>query len=159
MNSNDINSKVEKMMAADGFIWSHAFTLKIYKNKSEVMASLNKALLEYSYQKLIENDEIESVVMDLGVLFDKLDEHLQPYEKGNFYANYIICMLEIQNSLAETNIAWYETPEDGNVYPRFNQVGEFETTRNSSMKENALWLNKALMETYCKSAKTATKKL
>ena len=81
MNSNDINSKVEKMMAADGFIWSQAFPLKIYKNKSEVMASLNRALLEYSYQKLIENDEIESVVMDLGVLFDKLDEHLQPYEK------------------------------------------------------------------------------
>ena len=33
MNSNDINSKVEKMMAADGFIWSHALPIKIYKNK------------------------------------------------------------------------------------------------------------------------------
>ena len=52
MNSRDIYQKVGKRMAQDGYI-NNPFAIPTAKEeKGEVIASMNEAILEYSYEKL-----------------------------------------------------------------------------------------------------------
>ena len=132
MNSRDIYQKVGKRMAQDGYI-NNPFAIPTAKEeKGEVIASMNEAILEYSYEKLCNLKMTNQIVMDLGVILDAIDSQLPQEEKG---------------------ILWSpEETEEPQEYPKFEKEGTylefFKTATNSQNKENALWLNHYLSTQY-----------
>lgn len=163
MNSRDIYKNVGIKMMEDGFTNITFATLKNQEEKSEAIASMNQALLEYSYEKLCEITMPEVVVMDLGVVLDKIDSYLPQDKKEDFFEHYVHCMLNIYNSLENKGVLW--SPEETTVpeeYPKLEKEGEylefFKTAMEGSNKEAALWLNSYLSTEYsCKFIKNNTK--
>ena len=115
MNSRDIYQKVGKRMAQDGYI-NNPFAIPTAKEeKDEVIASMNEAILEYSYEKLCNLKMTNQIVMDLGVILDAIDSQLPQEEKEEFFSHYVHCMLNVYNTL-EDKVDWsdlYGELEDG----------------------------------------------
>ena len=153
MNSRDIYKKVVKRMAQDGYI-SNPFAIPTAKEeKGEVIASMNEAILEYSYEKLCNLKMTNQIVMDLGVILDTMDSQLPQEEKEEFFSHYVYCMLNVYNSLEDKGILWSpEETENPQEYPKFEKEGTylefFKTATTSQNKENALWLNHYLSIQY-----------
>ena len=115
MNSRDIYQKVGKRMAQDGYI-NNPFAIPTAKEeKGKVIASMNEAILEYSYEKLCNLKMTNQIVMDLGVILDAIDSQLPQEEKEEFFSHYVHCMLNVYNTL-EDKVDWsdlYGELEDG----------------------------------------------
>ena len=153
MNSRDIYQKVGKRMAQDGYI-NNPFAIPTAKEeKGEVIASMNEAILEYSYEKLCNLKMQNQIVMDLGVILDTMDSQLPQEEKEEFFSHYVHCMLNVYNTLEDKGILWSpEETENPQEYPKFEKEGTylefFKTATTSQNKENALWLNHYLSIQY-----------
>lgn len=162
MESNDIYKKVGERMLADGYGGPFVM-LSDLEEKSGAIASMNQALIEYSYEKLCEIARPEEIVMDLGVILDSIDSHLPPANKENFFQHYVHCMLNVYNALENKGLLW--SPEDTDrpeEYPKFEKEGLylefFKTATNSPNKESAIWLNHYLSTEYsCKFVKNNVK--
>ena len=153
MNSRDIYQKVGKRMAQDGYI-NNPFAIPTAKEeKGEVIASMNEAILEYSYEKLCNLKMTNQIVMDLGVILDAIDSQLPQEEKEEFFSHYVHCMLNVYNTLEDKGILWSpEETEEPQEYPKFEKEGTYleflKTATTSQNKENALWLNHYLSTQY-----------
>lgn len=153
MNSRDIYKNVAEKMAEDGYISNPFAILSDQEEKSEVIASMNRGILEYSYEKLCTLKIPDEIVMDLGVILDAIDSQLLPEEKEEFFSHYVHCMLNVYNTLEDKGILWSpEETEEPQEYPKFEKEGTylefFKTATNSQNKENALWLNHYLSTQY-----------
>lgn len=156
MYSNDIYIRVGEFLKEKGII-NNPLISYTKERKKEAINNLTDGLLEYSCQKLYEQGDTKDVVMDLSVLFDRLDSYIAPNEQEKFYQNYVFCMLNTYNSLENTNYMWspeMEKTKDLN-YPRFEKEGNylefFKTGPESTNKETALWLLDYLQTKYvCK---------
>lgn len=163
MNSRDIYIRVGQKMLKDGHTNSSLILLTTVEEKKEVIDSMNRSLIEYSYEKLCELTKPSETVMDLGVILDKIDLKLPQQERENFFEHYVHCMLNIYNTLENKGILW--SPEETTrkeEYPKIEKEGNylefFKTAMNSSNKESALWLNQHLSKEYSnKSVKKYTK--
>ena len=153
MNSRDIYQKVGKRMAQDGYINSPFAIPNTKEEKRNVIESMTKAILEYSYEKLCNLKMQNQIVMDLGVILDTMDSQLPQEEKEEFFSHYVYCMLNVYNSLEDKGILWSpEETENPQEYPKFEKEGTylefFKTATTSQNKENALWLNHYLSIQY-----------
>lgn len=153
MNSRDIYKNVAEKMAEDGYISNPFAILSDQEEKSEVIASMNGGILEYSYEKLCTLKIPDEIVMDLGVILDAIDSQLLPEEKEEFFSHYVHCMLNVYNTLEDKGILWSpEETEEPQEYPKFEKEGTylefFKTATTSQNKENALWLNHYLSTQY-----------
>lgn len=150
MNSRDIYIKTAEKMLENG---TTVTMLSSQQEKEKIIESMNRALVEYSYEKLCEVAMPEQIVMDLGIILDTIDCFLPQDEKEEFFQHYVHCMLNIYNNIENKALLWSpeetSTPEE---YPKFEKEGEylefFKTDINSQNKENALWLNQYLSVTY-----------
>lgn len=70
MNSRDIYMKIAEKMQEDGIQFT---ILSSQQEKEKIIESMNRALIEYSYEKLCEASMPEQIVMDLGVILDTID--------------------------------------------------------------------------------------
>lgn len=161
MNSDDISRKVRQKMLEDGFVGVGGVMKHLTeKEKREAIESMNRAILEYSCEKLYSVGMDKDIVMDLGVIFDAMDSYLPEKKRNIFYSNYEDCMLEVYGNLLGSIIPHLVIAErnvPNEEYPRFNNLNYFITTIDSSEKENALWLNKFLTKKYCKQEKNTMK--
>lgn len=153
MNSRDIYRNVGEKMLENGYINSPYTLTNDQKVKRETIASMSQALMEYSYEKLCEVTIPEEIVMDLGVILDKIDSHLPQTQKEDFFEHYIHCILNVYNNLENKTILWSAEETDyPEEYPKFEKEGEnlefFKTAMNGSSKETVLWLNKYLSAEY-----------
>lgn len=156
MHSNDIYIRVGEFLKEKGIV-NNPLTIYTKERKKEAIDTLTDGLLEYSCQKLYEQGDTKDVVMDLSILFDRLDSYIAPNEQEMFYRHYVFCMLNTYNSLENTNYMWspeMDETEDTN-YPRFEKEGKylefFKTKQDSTSKETALWLLDYLQTKYtCK---------
>ena len=90
MNSRDIYMKIAEKMQEDGIQFT---ILSSQQEKEKIIESMNRALIEYSYEKLCEAAMPEQIVMDLGVILDTIDSFLVQKEKEEFFQHYVHCML------------------------------------------------------------------
>ncbi|MDD6757037.1 MAG: hypothetical protein PUE33_03090 [bacterium] len=155
MNSRDIYMKIAEKMQEDGIQFT---ILSSQQEKEKIIESMNRALIEYSYEKLCEAAMPEQIVMDLGVILDTIDSFLVQKEKEEFFQHYVHCMLNVYNNIENKALLW--SPEDTTnpeEFPKFEKEGEylefFKTDINSNNKKNALWLNEYLSTTYSHSHK------
>ena len=157
MDSKDIYRKIGQMMLKDGYMNRTMIKYRNKEEKKEVIISMDKALLEYTCQKIYGQGMKEDIVMDLGFLFDTMDNYLFAYDKEEFYRHYVHCMLNIYNTIENKNIMWSpELPTTQENYPRFEKEGVylefFKTDINASNKDIAIWLHDQLLEKYnCKT--------
>lgn len=152
MYSEDIYIKVGKKLEDSGLA-QLGINYYTQREKKEIVEKLQQALLEYTDEKLIDCDFEQVTVMDLGVLFDRIDLYLLEPEKERFYQHYVHTMLNVYNNLEDTNYLWSEEEAvSEEEYPKFEKEGTylefFKTSTNSSNKENALWLLNYLKESY-----------
>ena len=157
MGSKDIYIKIGQMMLEDGYMNREMMEYQSKEEKKGAITSMDKALLEYSCQKLYGQGMKKDIVMDLGIIFDTIDNYLLESEKEEFYRHYVHCMLNIYNTIENKNIMWSpqstSSPEN---YPKFEKEGTylefFKTDTNTSNKDIALWLYDQLLKKYnCKT--------
>ena len=104
MDSKDIYRKIGQMMLKDGYMNRTMIKYRNKEEKKEVIISMDKALLEYTCQKIYGQGMKEDIVMDLGFLFDTMDNYLFANDKEEFYRHYVHCMLNIYNTIENKNI-------------------------------------------------------
>lgn len=162
MNAKDLQIKVGRQMEQLGSVPSFASPTR--KEKQKVITDFEEAILDYTSEKVLETGNKSDLVSDLGFMFDILDNYFQSEpEKEEFYGAYVFAMLNIHNNLEQDSVLWspIEDPEKEVSYPRFTKWGEyisvFETNKQESNKEHALWLYSQLTTRY-KNEKSYIKK-
>lgn len=138
MKSDDIFIKVGKSMAESGSI-----ALPIVPNKKKVVEDMEEALLDYTYMKLAEVEPIDSIILDLPVLLDRIDAHLKmEEEQEEFYLNYISCLLNVYNNISNHHIFWriVDPPLEEPRITKGHYVHYLETEEKTPNKEVTLWL-------------------
>ena len=137
MNSNDIYKETtERVVKLSGGILSLAFI-----SKEERAKNFKRALFDYTCEKLLETDENQVIVEEIGLVFEKIDSQFtSEEEKDAFYTNYIHCILAQYSVLTENPYIWEETPSvEPDEYPRFEN-DKFITPSTKSKEEIAIWL-------------------
>lgn len=112
-----------------------------FVSKEQRAENFKRALFDYTCEKLLETDENQVIVEEVGLVFEKLDSQFTSQEeKDAFYTNYVHCIMAQYSALTETPYTWEqkEIVEEGE-YPRIENDTLLTTTENSK-EETAIWL-------------------
>ena len=115
--------------------------------ETNTIEEIEQVLIEYTNEKIFEEDIKGDYVEELGVMFDLLEQAFESKEQKNqFFANYIQVILNILSNNGTGKIFFWSKEERKNnqKYPRMQYIDEtlcfFKTEQNSSNKGNAIWL-------------------
>ncbi len=146
MNTKDIYARINQILVAK----NGRVIPMIPKDKYERAKDFEQAMLEYLVQKLPITPETETIVLDLGIIFDLCDMYLQPGEEyQEFYRHIVHSYVYALSELTDDAILWEvvdesttgEFPQITGEYTKFMQ-----TKKSMSNKDIALWISNLYKE-------------
>lgn len=156
MRLDDIYIKVDNQMLAEEMMLNQ-FGIYTQEEKENMTRSFQKAILDYSRQKLMEIPGEEYLEGNLDCIFGRIDKHLSPKTQEKFYQHYVHCMLNFYNNIEGKNVLWELTDDETVLEPRIVKDGThltfLQTTKDISNERTALWMNDFLSKKYIRTVK------